>query len=137
MAVFSMATAMTGFAMFLVFAFIAAIIIVLRFPRTRGRIPARLFSGRRWLLWFVPCIAISAWGVILIASQSSAEILHQTHIKTVAQDRQGNAYIVFEDGETRPCAVAAECLAVPDDATITYRWEWHGDNTLLRIVGKG
>lgn len=137
MAVFSMATVLTGMMLFVCFVFIAGAIISMRFPRTKGNIATTLLGGWRWLLWFIPCLAISGWGIMLVMSQSSDDILHEMHVKTVAQDRQGNAYIVLNDGQTRQCAVAAECIALPDNSVVTYRWERHGDRSLMRIIGKG
>lgn len=137
MPVFSMATVLMGMMLFICFGFVSSVIITLRFPRTRGTTAKKLLAGWRWLLWFVPCLAISILGIVLIASQTSDNVLMQTHVKTVAQDRQGNAYIVLDGGQVMRCAVAAECVALPDNTTVTYRWERHDDQSLMRIVGKG
>ena len=135
--IFSIGLAVTGLLMFIFFTLMVGVIVTKRFPRLRGKTATKLLGGKRWLLWLVPCLALAAWGATIMVSQMSDSTLYQTYVKTIAQDRQGNAYIVFNDGETRPCAVTAECLALPDNTFITYRWEWRDDIALLRIVGKG
>lgn len=137
MPVFSMATVLVGVTMLAGFGLAASVILTLRFPHTRGESAEKWLGGRRWLFWFIPCLAMSAWGAELIMSQSSDNVLSQTYVKTVAQDRHGNAYVVLNDGQTRQCAVATECIALPDNTVITYRWERHDDRSLMRIIGKG
>lgn len=134
--IFSPILAVTGLLMFIFFMLMASIVIIKRFPRLRGETATKLLGGWRWLLWATSCLVLAACGAWLMGSQMSPDTLYQANAKTIAQDRQGNAYIVFDDGATRPCAVAAECLALPDNTWITYQWVWRGDNALIRVVGK-
>jgi len=137
--IFSPVLAVISMLMFILFSVIALFVATKRFPRPRGKTTMKLVGGSRWLLWVIPSALLAVASLGFFGSQMSPATPRPTYVKTVAQDRRGNAYIVLNDGETRRCGVAAECLALPDNTWVTTRLEQHGNDeySWIRIVGKG